>query len=110
MANKAVLTQTLTTKWLPNAIRIADDASLEMATDIHRRASMLAPKDKGNLVASGRIEKHEKGGYAVVFGGGRVPYAKLRHEVNRKNPQTVGYLHKAGDSVTRGNVTKYIRG
>jgi len=107
---KAKLTQTLTTKWLPRAMKIADTAALEIATDIHRRASMLAPKDTSALVASGRVESRAKGGYTVTFGGGRVPYARLRHYVNKKNPQSLGYLERAGDSVSRGSISKYIRG
>lgn len=81
---------------------------LEMSTDIHRRSSILAPKDTRALVNSGRIEPI-RDGYKIIYGGGRVPYAKRRHYENYKNPQTLGYLAKAGDAVSRGNVKKYFK-
>jgi len=80
-----------------------------MATDIDKRAKMLAPKDTSALVNSGRVERVRAGFYRIVFGDSRVPYAKRRHYENFKNPQTLGYLAKAGDSVARGNISKYIR-
>ena len=82
-----------------------------MAVDIHRQASLLAPVLSGNLVASGRIEK-ETNGYKVAFGGDssfNVPYAKRRHFENKKNPQTLGYLKKAGDNVSKDKA-KYLKG
>lgn len=107
MATK--VTSTLVSNWLPDALRIMNGAAAEMATDIHRRASMNAPKASSALVKSGHVVRKGNGHFSVVFGGDRVPYAKLRHYVNKKNPQTIGYLERAGDSVVRGNVTKYIR-
>lgn len=81
---------------------------LEMATDIHRRSIILAPKDTRALVNSGRIDPvHD--GYAVRYGSSKVPYARIRHEVNKKNPQTRGYLAKAGDAVARSDKGKYFR-
>lgn len=82
---------------------------LEMATDIHRRAKALAPVDTSALVNSGRIEQ-TKDGYRVIFGSSRVPYARRRHFENKKNPQTLHYLSRAGDNVIRGNTSKYFRG
>lgn len=86
-----------------------NEGLLEMATDIHRRAVILAPVETSALRNSGIVEKISEG-YRVKFGGGRVPYARLRHFQNKKNPQTIGYLAKAGDSVARGNTDKYFRG
>lgn len=82
---------------------------LEMATDIHKRAVILAPVDTGALRNSGDVDRVTNG-YAVRFGSARVPYARKRHFENRKNPQTRGYLAKAGESVARGNTGKYFRG
>lgn len=82
---------------------------LEMATDIHRRSAALAPKDTRALVNSGRIEPVTDG-YRVIYGSSRVPYARRRHFENKKNPQTLHYLYRAGDSVTRGSKSKYFRG
>lgn len=87
--------------------------ALEMATDIHRFASILAPKDKGTLVKSGRVKRLGAAAYEIVFGGTAggfsVPYAKRRHYENKKNPQTLRYLERAGDSVKRSGVEKYRR-
>jgi len=81
---------------------------LEMVTDIDTKAKILAPKQTRALVNSGRITK-VMGGYAVSFGDDKVPYARRRHYENNKNPQTIGYLAKAGDGVIRGNISKYFR-
>lgn len=82
---------------------------LEMSTDIHRRAVILAPLLTAALRNSGVVEPIANG-YRVKFGSNRVPYARRRHFENKKNPQTKGYLAKAGDGVARGDVGKYFRG
>jgi len=84
-------------------------ALLEMTTDIHRRSKVLAPKVSRNLVNSGVIEPIQDG-YRIKYGSNKVPYARRRHFENKKNPQTKGYLSKAGDSVARGDTGKYFRG
>lgn len=71
---------------------------------------MLAPVDTRALVSSGVIERNGTANYTIRFGSARVPYARIRHFENKRNPQTLGYLEKAGDSVARGNVNKYLRG
>jgi len=78
-----------------------------MATDIHRQASILAPHASGALIGSGRITRNGQADYDVTYGGGKVPYAKRRHYENRKNPQTLKYLERAGDNVSR-NLKRYI--
>ena len=95
--------------WSSKKLKQFDAALLEMAVDIHRRAVMLAPRDTGALANSGEVTKVPSG-YQVKFGSGKVPYARLRHFENKKNPQTLGYLAKAGDSVSRGDKGKYFRG
>ena len=82
---------------------------LEMVTDILTRAVILAPIETSALRNSGVVEPIVNG-YKVKFGSSRVPYARRRHFENKKNPQTLGYLAKAGDSVVRGDKTKYFRG
>lgn len=81
----------------------------EMATDIHSRASILAPKDTRALVNSGKIARIGAMAYKISFGGGAVPYALRRHYENQKNPQTLGYLSRAADSVARSDKSKYFR-
>lgn len=95
--------------WQSKVLKEVDTGLLEMTTDIHTRSTVLAPKDTRALVNSGRIGK-VTGGYKVTYGSSRVPYARRRHFENKKNPQTLRYLEKAGDSVARGNVGKYFRG
>ena len=82
---------------------------LEMATDIRNRAVILAPVETGALKNSGVVIPITNG-YKIQFGSGRVPYARKRHFENRKNPQTIGYLAKAADSVERANSSKYFKG
>lgn len=84
------------------------DGLLEMVTDIDRRAKVIAPVESGALVNSGLISKIPKG-YKLSFGSSRVPYARKRHFENKKNPQSKGYLTKAADAISRGNVSKYFR-
>lgn len=101
---------TLVSKWLPKTKQGIDAGVLQMATDIHRRSAIAAPKDSRALVNSGKIERVTSGHYKVQYGGGGIRYARRRHFENKKNPQTIGYLEKAGESVTRGNVYKYFKG
>lgn len=84
-------------------------ALLEMSLDIQRRAVILAPVLTAALRNSGVVEPITDG-YRIRFGNSRVPYARIRHFQNRKNPQTLGYLAKAGDGVARGDKSKYFRG
>jgi len=84
-------------------------ALLEMSLDIHRRAVTLAPIETAALRNSGKVEPIPDG-YKIQFGNSRVPYARKRHFENKKNPQTLGYLAKAGDGVARGDKSKYFRG
>lgn len=95
--------------WSQKKAQDLDIAVLDAVTDIHRGAGILAPKASRALVNSGRIVKKGIGHYAVVFGGGRVPYAKRRHFENRKTPTSLRYLERAGDSTAR-NFRRYIRG
>jgi hypothetical protein len=98
-----------TTKIVNEVHTHVDTASAEMATDILTRAIMNAPKESGALVRSGRLKKVADGAYTVIFGDNSVKYAYRRHEENKKNPQTLKYLDKAGESVARGNLGKYFR-
>ena len=100
---------TMKRNWESNIARELKAGLLEMSTDIQRKAVILGPVDTGALRNSGVVEPI-KDGYSIKFGSDRVPYARLRHFENRKNPQTRGYLAKAGDSVARGDKSKYFRG
>lgn len=82
-------------------------AMLALATDIHRVAVQNAPHDEGHLQGSGKVTKVDNTAYKVTFGDDRVPYARRRHFENKKNPQTLKYLERAGDSQSK-NIEKYI--
>jgi hypothetical protein len=100
---------TMNTGWEKNIENGMKEAVLDMATDIHRRAIILAPKDTRALVNSGVIDPVQNG-YKITFGSSKVPYARRRHFENKKNPSSKGYLAKAGDSVARSDKSKYFKG
>jgi hypothetical protein len=100
---------TINKNWSTDIERGMKVALLEMTTDIHKRSTILAPKDTRALVNSGVIEPVQDG-YKVKYGSSRVPYARRRHFENKKNPGSLGYLAKAGDSVARSDKSKYFRG
>lgn len=81
---------------------------LEMSNDILTRAVVLAPKETRALANSGVVNPISNG-FRIQFGSTRVPYARRRHFENKKNPQTLGYLARAGDSVVRGDKSRYFR-
>jgi hypothetical protein len=95
-------------QWTDKTEGKLDMAVLEMATDIHRISGVISPKDSRALVNSGRIDRVEKAHYRVTYGGGRVPYARMRHYKNRKTPGSLRYLERAGETVSR-NFKRYIR-
>lgn len=99
----------ITPNWSNKTLGEIERGLAEMATDIHTRAVILAPRESGNLIASGRVARSGNMEYTVSFGSARVPYARRRHFENKKNPQTLGYLARAGESVERGDKTKYFR-
>lgn len=113
MAVRAKFTSRLSTSWRAKKERNYDEIALQMATDVDRNAKVFAPKDKGNLVNSGRIERKAPAEYVVSFGGRgqgtNVKYARRRHYENRKNPQTIGYLERAGEGVAKQK-KKYLTG
>ena len=82
---------------------------LDLITDVDRRSAIIAPRDTSALVNSRKISRLGKLAYQLKYGSSRVPYARRRHYENKKNPQTLGYLDKAADSVSRGDKSKYFR-
>lgn len=95
--------------WLASETRRLRNAEKTMGDVILNRAKMIAPVLTGALRANGRVEQNPKGGISVVFGDVTVPYARRRHFENRKNPHTLQYLRKAGDSVVKEGVRKYYK-
>jgi len=95
--------------WADQLLKHLEIGLIEEVTDIHRRATILAPHASGDLKASGKIARTGTLEYTLSYGSARVPYARKRHFENRKNPQTIGYLAMAGDAVARGDQGKYFR-
>lgn len=79
-----------------------------IANTIKARAVVLAPKLTGDLQANGRVLV-VNGGLRVKFGDEDVPYARRRHFENKKNPQTLNYLQRAGDSVMKESIKRYVK-
>ena len=96
-------------KWVGNEDQRLDKAMLTLATDIDRVAKLQAPQETGALRASGIVKRNGLGKYSVIFGGGDVRYARKRHFENRKNPQTLRNLERAGDNQVR-NAKRYFKG
>lgn len=94
--------------WLAKEEPILKRTERNMASAMVNRGKMLAPYLTGALKASGRVVQGTKGS-STVFGGSDVgvPYARRRHFENKKNPQTLLYLQKAGESVKKEGVKKY---
>lgn len=103
----AVRTTSILRKWADNKAKQLDAGMLEVATDIHREAVILSPKDTRALANSGRIERAGEGHYKVIFGGSRVPYARRRHFENRKTPGSLRYLENPGNRIAR-NLKRYF--
>lgn len=96
------------TAWLANETKVLKRAERAMGQVILHRSTVIAPVLSGDLVDSGRVEANPAGGISVVFGGQAVPYARRRHFENKKNPQTLHYLKRGGDSVAKEGPKQYI--
>ncbi len=83
-------------------------ATSRMCNSIVQLARILAPVDNGDLRDSGKVVKDSNNGSSAVFGGGKVKYARRRHYENRKNPQTLLYLERAGDAVAKKGIKNYL--
>lgn len=88
----------------------------EMATDIHKRASILAPKKDRHLVNSGVITRLGATAYRIKFGSSKAPYARI-HELGGDTGRNYAthivakhYLGRAADGVKRGNTVRYFKG
>lgn len=97
---------TMKPRWAEQIEGGMNKALLEMSVDIQTRAVILAPVLTGALRNSGKVTPITDG-YKISFGSARVPYARRQHFEHRTKS---GYLAKAGDSVARGDKSKYFRG
>ena len=100
-------------KWLTSETAVLNRAKEKMAATMVIRGILLAPRDKGDLQQSGRVETKD-GVTSAVFGGNGVPYGRI-HELGGmtgRNYKTKiiakHYLEKAGNSVAKENPKKYV--
>ncbi len=107
-------TVTMDRGWEQKVIRSAQKGVLAMATDIHKRAAILAPVDTSALANSGTV-KPVTNGYMIKFGSSRVPYARI-HELGGKTGRNKSvtikakrYLGQATESVARSSQSKYFK-
>lgn len=95
--------------WSGKILNSLDAGLIDLVADAHRRAVIIAPKLSRALVNSGMISRLGFLAYSLSFGSSKVPYARKRHFENKKNPQTTGYLAKAGLEAYRGDIGKHFR-
>lgn len=101
-------------KFIDNSVQVEKIESDRLNAGLHRMASsvlnlaqMYAPVDTGALQDDGRINVGHNNA-VISFGGFAVPYARRRHYENKKNPQTLLYLERAGDAVAEKGLVKYL--
>lgn len=116
--------------WLREETAVLKRTESTIAGVIVTRGTMIAAKKTGELRNSGRIEKRE-GVTSAVFGGNGVPYGRIQELGGTIRPKTakalswIGkdgervfaqsvtlkgthYLKRAGDSVKKENIKKYV--
>jgi hypothetical protein len=94
-------------QWAEQESVVLDRTQDIVAGVILTRSTMIAPKLTGALKGNGRVYK-KNGHRTVKFGDNDVPYARKREFENNKNPQTIHYLKRGGDSVKKENIGKYV--
>lgn len=86
---------------------------LRMGYAAARQARANAPVLTGALRNSIRTTVDNNDNVYVIAGGTngiyKVPYALLREYENRKHPETKMYMHRAFESVQRGDISQYFR-
>lgn len=97
--------------WLRREEDRLDRTAKNMTQVMVNRGVMLAPELTKKLKGSGRVIREGKAKYKARFGGNDVgvPYALRRNFENKKNPQTLHYSEKSGDSVAKEGIIKYYR-
>lgn len=116
--------------WLNEESKVLKRTENTIAGVIVTRGTMLAPKKSGDLRDSGRIERKD-GVTSAVFGGNGVPYGRIQElggTIKPKNAEALSwigsdgkrvfaksvtikgthYLKRAGDSVAKENIKKYV--
>lgn len=93
--------------WETTATENLIQAERAMGESILIVARNLAPWLTGALHDDGRVEQRGIETH-VVFGGSEVPYALRRHYENKKNPQTLRYLERAGKEVSKRGLQSYL--
>lgn len=97
-----------------NAVHTAfTQGMLKMGYDVANKARANAPILSGALRNSIRTTTDGSDRVYVVAGGHfnsfNVPYAKRREYENKAHPSKKMYMHRAFNSVVRGDISKYFR-
>lgn len=80
--------------------KLMQDGLNNLGTTIKNRATILAPKDSGDLRRSGKVEITTDDKAIVSFGNSQVRYAKRRHYENNLHPSTKYYLTNSLKSIS----------
>ena len=100
--------------WADRQAKLAGRVEEVIAGVVLTRAMMLAPKDTGALIINGRTYRDSQGHWVTKFGDNDVPYARIQElgGVTGRNQSTTitgtHYLKRAGDSVKKENIKKYV--
>jgi phage gpG-like protein len=100
--------------WADRQAKLAGRVEEVVAGVILTRGMMLAPRDTGALIANGRTYRDSQGHWVTKFGDNDVPYARIQElgGVTGRNQSTniqgTHYLKRAGDSVKKENIKKYV--
>lgn len=100
--------------WATQQAKLADRVEEVIAGVILTRGTMLAPRDTGALIANGRTYRNPDGHWVTKFGDNDVPYARIQElggdtgRNNRTHIEGTHYLKRAGDSVKKENIKKYV--
>lgn len=84
-----------------------NEALLRMGNSVKNRAELFAPVLTGALRDNGRV-RVGRNSVVIAFGGLEVPYGRRRHYENKKHPQTLLYLQRAGDAVAREGIVRFL--
>lgn len=84
-----------------------------LAYDIANQARSNAPYQTGALRNTVRVQEIDSNTIEVIaggsYGGHKVPYAWIREQENKKNPDRAHYMEKAKDLIMSGNyIQKYF--
>ena len=103
--------------WNKNSLSLIDQKTMKglftLGYDIAAQARKNAPYQTGALRNTIRVQEVGSNTIEVIaggsYGGHSVPYAWIREQENKKNPDRAHYMEKAKDFIMTGNyMQKYF--